>query len=99
MSPGEDMSFCADNSVDLITSAQAMHWFDLDKFYAEATRVLKPNGVLATYGYAIPVLDNPQASLLVQKVRTAFPIASMPLSFYMCMYMWYFYLYSCSTKT
>lgn len=41
----------ADASVDLITVAQAIHWFDLDRFYAEAKRVLKPGGVIAAWGY------------------------------------------------
>lgn len=36
--------------------AQAVHWFDLDKFYAEADRILKPNGVLALLGYGLPKL-------------------------------------------
>jgi SAM-dependent methyltransferase len=40
-----------DGSVDLVTVAQAMHWFDLPKFYAEVGRVLKPQGVLAAWGY------------------------------------------------
>lgn len=42
------------DSVDLITVAQALHWFDRDTFYAEADRVLVPGGVLAvwTYGHA-----------------------------------------------
>ncbi len=34
----------ADGSVDLITVAQAMHWFDLEKTKAEFARVLKPGG-------------------------------------------------------
>lgn len=38
-------------SVDLVTVAQALHWFDLDAFYAEAKRVLKPAGVLAAWSY------------------------------------------------
>jgi ubiquinone/menaquinone biosynthesis C-methylase UbiE len=33
------------SSVDLIMVAQALHWFDLDRFYAEARRVLRPDGV------------------------------------------------------
>ena len=37
--------------IDLIMVAQALHWFDLDRFYAEARRVLKPNGVLAASAY------------------------------------------------
>ncbi len=38
-------------SVDLLSVAQAAHWFDLDAFYGEARRVLKPGGVLALWGY------------------------------------------------
>jgi SAM-dependent methyltransferase len=38
-------------TIDLIMVAQALHWFDLDRFYAEARRVLKPNGVLAASAY------------------------------------------------
>ncbi|CAN7946866.1 unnamed protein product [Ixodes hexagonus] len=45
----------ASGSVQLITAAQSAHWFDLDKFYTEAERVLSPGGVLALYGYLIPV--------------------------------------------
>jgi SAM-dependent methyltransferase len=41
-----------DASCDLISVAQALHWFDLPRFYAEAHRVLKPQGILAAYGYA-----------------------------------------------
>lgn len=38
-------------SVDLITVAQALHWFDLDEFYKEVKRVLKPNGIIAVWCY------------------------------------------------
>ena len=38
-------------SVDLITVAQALHWFDLNGFYAEARRVLKPHGLLVVWCY------------------------------------------------
>ncbi len=40
-------------SVDLITVAQALHWFDREAFFAEAKRVLKPNGVVAIWCYAL----------------------------------------------
>jgi ubiquinone/menaquinone biosynthesis C-methylase UbiE len=40
-----------DACVDLLTVAQAAHWFDLDAFYVEARRVLKPGGLLALWGY------------------------------------------------
>lgn len=40
-------------SVDLVTVAQAIHWFDLDRFFAEARRVLKPGGLLAVWTYTL----------------------------------------------
>jgi ubiquinone/menaquinone biosynthesis C-methylase UbiE len=43
-------------TVDLITVAQAVHWFDLEAFYAEARRVLKPRGVLAVWTYHLPAI-------------------------------------------
>jgi SAM-dependent methyltransferase len=42
-----------DASVDAITVAQAVHWFDIPAFYREAERVLKPGGVLAVWAYAV----------------------------------------------
>ena len=39
------------HSIDLVTVAQALHWFDLDNFYQEVYRVLKPEGVLAIWCY------------------------------------------------
>ncbi|HEV7904386.1 MAG TPA: class I SAM-dependent methyltransferase [Pyrinomonadaceae bacterium] len=38
-------------SVNLVTVAQALHWFDLEAFYREVKRVLKPAGVLAVWAY------------------------------------------------
>ena len=40
-----------DNFFDLICVAQALHWFDTDKFFREVNRVLKPDGVFACWGY------------------------------------------------
>lgn len=51
-----EASRLADHSVDLITVAQAAHWFDLPRFYAEVARVLKPGGVIALWGYGRMVL-------------------------------------------
>ncbi|XP_022773812.1 putative methyltransferase DDB_G0268948 [Durio zibethinus] len=45
-------SIGGENSVDLVTVAQAVHWFDLPKFYSVVTRLLrKPGGVLAVWCY------------------------------------------------
>src|SRR5687767_8245201 len=37
----------ADGDVALVAVAQAIHWFDFDRFHAECRRVLMPGGVLA----------------------------------------------------
>ena len=52
----EHTSF-ADQQFDLITVGQAIHWFNFVDFYAEAGRVLKPGGILAIFGYPIPLVD------------------------------------------
>jgi SAM-dependent methyltransferase len=40
-------------SADLIAVAQAAHWLDFDRFYAEARRVLRPAGVVALWTYGL----------------------------------------------
>jgi ubiquinone/menaquinone biosynthesis C-methylase UbiE len=50
VAPAEKMEI-ASQSVDLIIVAQALHWFDFDRFYAEVQRVLKPNSILAASCY------------------------------------------------
>jgi SAM-dependent methyltransferase len=55
-----------DASVDCVTVAQALHWFDLDAFFREARRVLKPGGAIAVWTYGVPRLDSPAADALVQ---------------------------------
>ena len=36
---------------DLLVAAQAAHWFDFERFYAECRRVLRPGGVVAAWTY------------------------------------------------
>ena len=49
------------DSIDVIMVAQALHWFDLDGFYAEARRVLKAHGIVAASAYNLlriePAID------------------------------------------
>lgn len=41
----------ASAAVDLVTVAQALHWLDLDRFFAEVRRVVRPGGVVAAWSY------------------------------------------------
>lgn len=46
-----ETSGLAPSSVDLVTVAQAAHWFDLPAFHAEVRRVLRPGGLVALWCY------------------------------------------------
>jgi SAM-dependent methyltransferase len=54
-------------SVDLVTVAQALHWFDLDSFYAEVERVLVPSGVIAVWTYGVLHVEGDAVDQLVQE--------------------------------
>lgn len=56
--PAESSSL-ENESCDLITVAQAIHWFDFDKFYGQVYRILKPAGVLAIWVYEILKVREP----------------------------------------
>lgn len=56
IAPAEE-SGIGPNSVDLITVGQALHWFDHKAFNKEVSRVLKPGGILAVWGYGSPVIE------------------------------------------
>lgn len=47
----------ADHTFDLICVAQAIHWFDREKFYEEVRRVAKPAATLAVWGYGLLTID------------------------------------------
>ncbi len=58
--PSEHTSI-EDDVIDMITVAQALHWFDTGMFYREVVRVLKPKGIIAVWSYNLlrvcPELD------------------------------------------
>ncbi len=54
--PAEDLPL-ADASADLVTAAQAAHWFDLPRFYAEVRRVGKKEGIIALVSYGVLTLE------------------------------------------
>jgi hypothetical protein len=47
----------AARTVDLITIAQALHWFATDTFYAEARRIARPRAVIAAWSYGLARID------------------------------------------
>lgn len=56
-----EVSPFANEQFDLITVGQALHWFNVPAFHAEAGRVLKPNAIIAEWGYGLnevaPAID------------------------------------------
>ncbi|MDQ2691129.1 MAG: class I SAM-dependent methyltransferase [Chloroflexota bacterium] len=59
----------ADSSVDLVTVAVALHWFQFDEFYREVKRVLKPRGILAAWTYHLPEISTEIDPLLERYYR------------------------------
>lgn len=41
-----------DDCVDLVTVAQALHWFDVERFYAQVRRVARADALIAVWTYA-----------------------------------------------
>ena len=62
----ETVDGVAAGSVDLVTAAQAAHWFNLAKFYSEVRRVLRPHGVVALVSYGVCAVE-PTVDALVHR--------------------------------
>ena len=56
-------------SVSMVTVAQALHWLDLDSFYAEVNRVLEPGGAIVIWGYGDPVMETEPLEDLVHDLN------------------------------
>lgn len=73
--PGEATSLPS-GSVGLVAVAQALHWFDRARFFAECDRVLHPGGVLAAWTYQDMVFSDdmePAANAFRQRIEPYWP--------------------------
>jgi SAM-dependent methyltransferase len=57
----------ASGSVDLVTVATALHWFDFERFYAEVERVLAPGGALVAWAYNLARVT-PEVDVLIDRL-------------------------------
>ena len=64
-----EASGLADHCSDLVTVAQALHWFDFDKFYAEVRRVVKPGGAIVAWTYQL-LRGEPEINALLDDFYT-----------------------------
>ncbi|BCA96676.1 methyltransferase [Legionella antarctica] len=60
----------SNRSVDLITVAQALHWFDHAQFNKEVERVLKPRGILAIWCYGLVQTNNSELNQIINTFYT-----------------------------
>lgn len=68
-----------ESSVDLVTVAQAVHWFDLPSFYSHVKHVLrKPGGVLAVWCYEAPTVNQKVDAVIADLYSTLQPYWEHP---------------------
>lgn len=65
--PAEETNF-PDQHFDCITVGQAIHWFDFERFYQEAKRVLKPDGLLIVLGYGNIRVEDKEIQKVIEKL-------------------------------
>jgi SAM-dependent methyltransferase len=78
VAPAEDTGL-APGSADLVAVAQALHWFDLARFYPEVRRLARDGAVLAAFTYGLatvdPAVDAVVGELYHQRVGADWPPA------------------------
>ncbi len=57
MATSAESSALRAESMDLVTVAQALHWFDRTAFFVEVDRVLRPGGLLAVWSYGLLTIE------------------------------------------
>src|SRR5690606_6959230 len=67
--PSEATDF-SDDQFDLVNVAQALHWFNFDRYWDEVHRVLKPKGAFVAYGYIWPKVDDLVDEVVERCVKT-----------------------------
>ncbi|MEQ9466346.1 MAG: class I SAM-dependent methyltransferase [Ekhidna sp.] len=65
LQPAEETNF-PDQHFDLITVAQAAHWFDHSRFNREVKRTLKPDGVIALFGYGLVKIEGEVGEIITR---------------------------------
>ncbi|KAH7667388.1 S-adenosyl-L-methionine-dependent methyltransferase protein [Dioscorea alata] len=63
-------------TVDVITVAQAFHWFANPAFFSLVKHVLKPNGVFAAWCYTLPSVDANIDQVMKRMYKKSYPFWS-----------------------
>lgn len=66
--PAEDSGFDAE-TFDLVTVAQALHWFDFNRFWPEVRRVTKPGAFFCAWAYVWPEVDQTLAEQVLEPIK------------------------------
>jgi SAM-dependent methyltransferase len=67
--PAEE-SGLPDRSVDAVLVAQALHWFDLERFWPEVRRVVRPYGIFSAWSYAFQQTGVAELDALLREYTT-----------------------------
>ncbi|CAF1147888.1 unnamed protein product [Rotaria sordida] len=64
----ENLTFLPSNSIDLVTVAIALHWFDIQTFFEQVDHILKPNGGVLSIWCHETSLDNLKADEILKNL-------------------------------
>lgn len=59
-----------EHSVDAVLIAQALHWIDLERFWPEVRRVVRPYGIVSAWSYAFQQVGDPALDALLREFTT-----------------------------